>query len=263
MGKTIDKELHKNVKEHLDLSMCVCKIRVNFETDEHKLAWLEVISDFLSEIKVKFKRYSCAEHHKCETPHFHYHLILDQNIKNIPRELKNPAYHFRDKYLVKKGLKDFPTYSIVVQPLYTSDVQPSFDTAISRILRYPFKEGSAIMDYCSDSPETIEGMINTASEEYRFAQERKLKTKIEQEIKITKWNELRDYLDSRLDGANSAPELIWQQIALYMRNDSVPPTIKAINTNVERYILLRADDEKLYKMAEKQTTAFRGKFQSF
>ena len=245
-----------------DISCCFLKIRVNFEEETSIENYLKLITEYINLAKVEFTEYTAGRHYKSQRKHFHYHLVLNTNIKNIPVQLKNPNYHFKKKYILeKKGLKEFPTYSIKVEAPILGELQPELSTAISRFLRYPLKEGHPIRDYCSFCTETLDGMILTAKEEFKFSQEQKQKTENEEKIKISKWTELRDYLDS-LDLSSEYtnetfdPYQIWMAAAKFMRNDTIPPTMKQIDTMTERYIICRANHGTLSIIGNKRTKQF-------
>lgn len=232
---------------------CLLKIRINFEDQDKVEEYLKIVTEYICSTGVPFTEYTAGCHYKCERQHFHYHLILDININKVPKELKNPSYHFKKKYIVKKELKDFPTYSIKVEPLQVDSLQPSEETARNRFLRYPLKEGKPIPNYCSYSTDTLDGMCTTAMEEFRFAEEQKLKTENSDKLKVSKWNEIRDYLDSL---NIEDPYEIWMAIARKMKDDSIPPTFKTIDTNTERYIILRGNMTRLANIAMKRTKQF-------
>ena len=242
--------------EYPDVSFCFLKIRVNFDTEDQVEELLEILTEYIRFTKVEFTTYTSGTHYKCDRKHFHYHIILNTDIKNIPTQFKNPNYHFKKKFILeKKGLKDWPTYSMKAESLYVDELQPDIETATNKFLRYPLKEGNPIRNYCSISTLQLDGMIETAKEEFRFAEEQKIKTEQEQRIKITKWNEIKEYLDNQVvDEGNlwDNPSDVWYCVAKKMRQDTIPPTLKAIDTMTERYLLSRSD-EFLYEMCRKRT----------
>lgn len=241
---------------HSDLSLNCLKIRVNIDTDEEVEKYISVLNSWISTLQLyPYEQYTAGIHDNAKHKHFHYHILLRQ--ENIPKELLNPSYYFAHKqygYLIKKkGLKDFPKYSIKVESVYTDDLQPNIDTAINKFLRYPLKEGKPLSTFCSFSTSTLAGMCSTAEEEFRFAQEQADKNRLAEENKITKWNQIRDHLDGLGIEVADDPAEIWIRISKYMSADTIPPTFKTIDTMTERYVIYKQNKVQIMAIAMRRT----------
>lgn len=237
-------------KQFPDTSFCLCKIRIDFNTAEEYADRLHAITTFVKdyELDIKDQVAGIHNHTKRHGEHFHYHLVLNGDYNNS-KPFKNPSYYF-NKHLAKIGLKEKFGYSIgKIEQLYIDETQPDVDTAYHKFIRYPLKDKQPIHNLCSYTEEELSVMANTAFEENRFAQEQLIKKQQEEQMKITKWTDIRDYLDSK----NATDlQVIWQLVAKYMSTDQVPPTIKAVTTIVERYVIYKADPQRLCKIAETQ-----------
>lgn len=249
----------EKVRLKTDKIMCL-KIRVNFEFTEDTsncMRKLETVQEFLKqdEFDVDISEctlYTCGIHLNATQPHFHYHIIIEGDLKL--RQLKNIKYWFKDKFLAKKGLKELfnNKYSITSEALKLDDNQPTVGTAINRFLRYPLKENRPIYDYCCFNEQILHGMCLTAAEEFRFATEQADKNRIQLEQKITKWNEIRDYLVG-LGIPSTDPSEVWARISSKMSADVIPPCTTTVDKFTERYIIYKNDKKQIMAIAARRT----------
>jgi hypothetical protein len=132
----------------------------------------------------------------------------------------------------------------------------SSDTAYHKFLRYVFKDKMPIPTLTSFNDEEVAQMTITAHQENRFAQEQIIKAEALQLRKETKWTDIRDYLDEHL-GKDKTPSELFMLIAVKMKTDTIPPTTKQIQTNVERYIYYTCHPARIMEIAEVSTKHLR------
>jgi len=222
--------------------------------------------------KIPIHVQSCGKHNataKGHPEHFHYHIIL--KIEEIPKHLSNPTYYWsgsqnKNDYCKKNGVPiEKGKGAVSVSWLTTDDDYPDIETNINRALRYVYKDKQPVYEFSSLDNETIEGMMNSASQECKFADEQTSKRINNGIVKITKWNELLEYLETekinnglQYEEGLIDPARVWIKIQQYMyKNDTIPPSSDVIKKATDRYMVnYGLTKEQLRKFAEKQMNHF-------
>jgi hypothetical protein len=216
---------------------------------------------YLETIKEHIETYVSGLHEptKRHPHHFHTHIVLNKPLELALKDkyLSN-AYYYYPKLLKEQGLYNSnvetrnarsiskPKHIILLPGLTLQD-------SIHQFLRYPLKDKNPLAELCDDKYDIsqLNNMAHTASEHNQFAKEQTAKAQAKDELKVTKWNAIKDHLSQFPHPME--PQTIFRQIVLFTRTDNPPPSLSTIKTNTEKYYLLTCNEAQLKHLAKKHT----------